>query len=174
MTCTSSSWRTVTGTCRPSAWTKRVIRTFCAITPVRMIMLLNRGTRTIPGACSPSNLMRAPPGLVLPKGAAGTQPGASLRRYHPITPEGAAGLRQLNLHIDAGGEIELHQRVDRLRRRLHDIEQPFIGPHLKLLARLLVDVRRAVDGELLNSRRQRDRTADEISRPPCRVGDFAV
>src|SRR5438105_10289847 len=82
-------------------------------------------------------------------------------------------LRQLNLHIDAGGKIELHQGIDRLRRWLHDIEQPLVSPNLELLARLLVDVRRAVDGELLNSRRQWDRTADESTRPARRVGDVA-
>src|SRR5206468_9404216 len=45
--------------------------------------------------------------------------------------------------------------------------------NLELLARLLVDVGRAVDGELLNSRRQRDRTADESTRATRRVGDVA-
>jgi len=82
-------------------------------------------------------------------------------------------LSQLDFHIDAGGEIELHQRVHRLRRWLHDIEQPLVSPNLELLARLLIDVRRAVDGELLNSRRQRDRTADESTRATRRIGDVA-
>src|SRR5436305_3728339 len=121
--------------------------------------------------------MRAPPGLVLLwKGAAGTQPGANLRRYHPVSasPAARAGrLSQFDLHVDAGGEIELHQRVDRLRRRLHDVEQPLIGPHLELLARLLVDVRRAVDGELLDARRQRNGAADQSTRATRRVGDVA-
>src|SRR3954453_19272233 len=47
----------------------------------------NRGTRPFPGACSPSKYLRAPPGLVprIEYGTAGTQPGASLRRYHPIS-----------------------------------------------------------------------------------------
>ena len=49
--------------------------------------------------------------------------------------------------------VDALMRIDRLRRRLHDIEQPLVGPHLELLARLLVDVRRAVHGEFLNSRR---------------------
>jgi len=82
-------------------------------------------------------------------------------------------LGEFNFNVDAGGEIELHQRVDRLRRRLHDIEQPLVGSHLELLARLLVDVRRTVDGEFLNSRRQWDWTADQGTRSPSRVGDVA-
>ena len=49
--------------------------------------------------------------------------------------------QQLDLDVDAGGQIELHQRVDRLRRRLEDVEQPLVRPDLELLPRLLVDVR---------------------------------
>src|ERR1043165_1835625 len=82
-------------------------------------------------------------------------------------------LGQLNLDVDARGEIELHQSVDRLRGRLHDIEQPLVGPHLELLARLLVDVRRAVDGELLDARRKGNGTANESTRAARRVGDVA-
>src|ERR1051325_10587795 len=67
---------------------------------------------------------------------------------------------QLDLDVDARGEIELAERVDRLLRGLEDVEQPLVGPHLELLARLLVDVRRAVDRESLDARRQRDRAGD--------------
>src|SRR5262249_42190142 len=57
-----------------------------------------------------------------------------------------------------GREIELHQRIDRLWRRIDDVEQALVGSHFELLAALLVDVRRAVDRELLDLGRQRDRT----------------
>ena len=50
---------------------------------------------------------------------------------------------ELDLDIDAGGEVELHQRVHGLRRRIDDVEHPLMGADLELLARLLVDVRRA-------------------------------
>src|ERR1041385_3334514 len=82
-------------------------------------------------------------------------------------------LGQLNLDVDARGEIELHQSVDRLRGRLHDVEQPLVRPHLELLARLFVDVRRPVDGELLDTRRKGDTTADNSTRTARRVGDVA-
>src|SRR5689334_23471093 len=82
-------------------------------------------------------------------------------------------LGQLDLYVHTCGQIELHQRVDRLRRRLHDVEQPLVSPNLELLARLLVDVRRAVDGELLDARRQRNGTANESTRAARRVGDVA-
>src|SRR6478672_1623827 len=82
-------------------------------------------------------------------------------------------LGQFDLHIDARGQIELHQRVNRLRRRLHDVEQPLVGPHLELLARLLVDVRRAIDGELFDTRRQRNWTANQSTRAARRIGNVA-
>src|SRR5689334_18033449 len=66
---------------------------------------------------------------------------------------------ELDLDVDAGGAIELHQRVHRLRRRIDDIEQALVGAHLELLAALLVDVRRAVDSEFLDLGRQRNRAA---------------
>src|SRR5690242_17304000 len=82
-------------------------------------------------------------------------------------------LSQLDLHIDTRGEIELHQSVNRLRGRLHDVEQPFVGSHLELLARLLVDVRRTVDGELLDARRKGNGSANESTRAARRIGDVA-
>src|SRR5258708_39790827 len=74
-----------------------------------------------------------------------------------ITPERMCGVLilvlsdlELDLDVDAGGKIELHQRVHRLRRRIDDIEQAFMRAHLELLAALLVDMRRPVDRELLD------------------------
>src|SRR3954469_6656970 len=149
MTCTSSSCRTVTGTCRPSAWNRRVIPTFFAITPVRMTKLLTQRPTDNSAGMQPINSMRAPPGLVLltrrngGDAARSKSPAvssvSSSRNWSRVT---VAGSGQLDLNVDAGGEVELHQRVHRLRRRLHDIEQPLVSSHLELLARLLVDVRR--------------------------------
>src|SRR5262245_32181129 len=65
---------------------------------------------------------------------------------------------ELDLDVYAGGKIELHQGVHRLRRRIDDIEQPLVRAHLELLAAFLVDVRRTVDREFLDPRRQRNRT----------------
>src|SRR5258708_28803016 len=80
---------------------------------------------------------------------------------------------ELDLDIDAGGEIELHQRVHRLRRRVDDIEHALVGPDLELLARLLVDVRRAIDRELLDPGRQLNRPANLRARPLGRADDLA-
>ena len=56
------------------------------------------------------------------------------------------------------GQLELHERVDRLGRRLENVEQPLVRPHLELLPRLLVDVRAAQNRVARNLRRQRDRS----------------
>ena len=80
-------------------------------------------------------------------------------------------LGQFDLHVHTRGEIKFHQRVDRLRGRLNDVQQTLVGAHLELLARLLVDVRRTVDGELLNARRKRNRTANESTRPASGVSN---
>src|SRR5690606_12026243 len=75
------------------------------------------------------------------------------------SPLPASRALELDLHVDAGGKVELHQRIDGLRGRVDDVEQALVGAHLELLAALLVDVRRAVDGEFLDPRRQRDGAA---------------
>src|SRR5438552_15763422 len=80
---------------------------------------------------------------------------------------------ELDLDVDAGGEVELHQRVHRLRRRIDDIEHALVRAHLELLARLLVDVRRTIDREPLDPGRQRDRTAHLRARPLGCADDLA-
>src|SRR5882757_613855 len=67
---------------------------------------------------------------------------------------------ELDLDVDAGGQIELHQSIDRLRGRIDDVEQTLVRAHLELLAALLVDVRRPVDRKLFDPRRQRNGAAD--------------
>ena len=67
---------------------------------------------------------------------------------------------ELDLDIDSGRQVELHQCIDGLGGRLDDIEQPLVGAYLELRALLIVDVRRAQQGELVDLVRQRDRTGD--------------
>src|SRR5438067_10389882 len=50
---------------------------------------------------------------------------------------------ELDLDVHAGREVELHQRVDGLRRRIDDVEETLVRAHLELLTRGLVDVRGA-------------------------------
>src|SRR3954463_14357761 len=72
---------------------------------------------------------------------------------------GAQKTSDLDFDVDAGGEVELHQGIDRLRRRIDNVENALVGANFKLLARFLVDMRRTVDGVLLDPRRQWDRAA---------------
>src|SRR3712207_5961744 len=56
----------------------------------------------------------------------------------------AISLRQPDLDVDAGGQVvQPLQRVDGLRRRLMDVDQPLVRADLEVLARVLVLERRA-------------------------------
>src|SRR5262252_4493435 len=96
-----------------------------------------------------------------------------------ITPErmspssSGANRLELDLDVDAGRKVELHQGVDGLRRRIDDVEQTLVRAHLELLAALLVDVRRAVHRELLDLGRQRNRATDLSAGALGRVDDLA-
>src|ERR1019366_6066159 len=65
---------------------------------------------------------------------------------------------RLDLYINTRRQIELHQRIDRLLRRLKYVEQALVGADLKLLPRLLVHVRRTQHAVFVLHRRQRNRT----------------
>src|SRR5579862_2015838 len=80
---------------------------------------------------------------------------------------------ELDFDVDAGREVELAECVDRLLRRIENVEQPLVGADLELLARFLVDVRRAVHGETLDARRQRNRSSHAAARAPHRLDDLA-
>src|SRR5215203_4848436 len=80
---------------------------------------------------------------------------------------------RLDLDVDAGGEIELHQGVDRLRGRLEDVDQPLVRTDLELLTRLLVDVGRTEHRPLVDFRRQRDRTRQARAGPLRGLDDLA-
>src|SRR5690606_4337949 len=101
------------------------------------------------------------PGLDVPREAAGGIPmsGSAEGQFLPIETPTVRGLKsarlgELDFDVHTRGQIELHQRIDRLSVRLHDVQQPLVSAHLELLPRLLVDMRTAVHGELLNTRRQ--------------------
>src|SRR5262245_12983911 len=79
---------------------------------------------------------------------------------------------RLDLHVDPGRQIELHERVDGLRGRLEDVDQALVGADLELLARLLVDVRRAVHGPLVLLGRQRNRARQPGAGALGRVHDL--
>src|SRR3954466_14282060 len=113
--------------------------------------------RTVTGTCSPASLKtRVMPTFWV------TRPQRMVCSSSLIPVRSGA---ELDFDVHAGGEVELHQRVHRLRRRIDDIEHALVRADFELLARLLVDVRRAIDRELLDARRQRDRPAHLRARP---------
>src|SRR5215217_3453885 len=64
----------------------------------------------------------------------------------PFTCLSAMGRQaSLDVDIDTGRQVDAHERVDRLRRRVEDVDQPLVGAHLEVLAAVLVLVRRADD-----------------------------
>src|SRR3990170_5185719 len=80
----------------------------------------------------------------------------SLRPMSPFV----IALPDLDLDVDAGGKIELGQRVHRLGPGIVDIEQPLVGAELELLPALLVDVRAPQHGPPFHLYRKRDRPRD--------------
>src|SRR6202021_3443969 len=79
---------------------------------------------------------------------------------------------ELDFDVDTGGQIELHEGIDGLRCRIDNVEKTLVRAHLELLAALLVDVRRTVDGELFDAGRQRDGPANLCTGPFRRVHDL--
>src|SRR5262249_34319748 len=80
---------------------------------------------------------------------------------------------RLDLDVDARRKVQLHEGVERLLRRLEDVEQALVRADLELLARLLVDVRRAQHGELVDLGRQRHGAGHAGPRALRRVDDLA-
>lgn len=63
-------------------------------------------------------------------------------------------------NIDASWKIELLKLVHRLCRWLNDVDQTLVCALFELIHRLLVDVRRTIDRNLFDARRQRNRTGN--------------
>src|SRR5688572_7323739 len=66
-------------------------------------------------------------------------------------------LVELDLHVYAGRQLQLHQRVHRLVGGIQDVHQALVRAQLELVTRVLVAVRRDQHGELLHLGRQRHR-----------------
>ena len=79
---------------------------------------------------------------------------------------------QLDLDVDTCGEVELHQRVHGLRGRVDNVQKTLMRAHFELFAALLVDMGRAVHRELLDARRQRDRSTNLSASALGRVHDL--
>src|SRR5215212_1223504 len=62
-----------------------------------------------------------------------------------VTQHSAPSTQHLKLDLDihARRQLQPHERVHRLARRLQDVDQALVRAHLELLARVLVDERTA-------------------------------
>src|SRR3954454_10978519 len=67
---------------------------------------------------------------------------------------------QLDLDVDTSRQVESHERVDRLRGRVDDVDQSLVRAHLEVLARVLVLVRRADHAVAVDLSGQRHRPRD--------------
>src|SRR5580698_2680663 len=82
-------------------------------------------------------------------------------------------LECLNLDINAGWKIELHQRIDGLLRGLENVDQPLVRADLKGLTRFLVNVRGTQHAVFVLHSRQRNGTRDLCASALRRLDDFA-
>src|SRR5689334_10144371 len=78
---------------------------------------------------------------------------------------------QLDLDVDAGRQVEPHERVDRLRGRRVDVDQPLVRADLEVLPRVLVLERRADHAVDVLLGRQRHGTGDGGAGALSRVDD---
>ena len=66
----------------------------------------------------------------------------------------------LDLDVDAGRQIEALQRIDRLGRRVDDVDEPLVHAHLEVLAAVFVLEGTADDAEPMTIGGQRHRPAN--------------
>src|SRR5690242_8563866 len=79
----------------------------------------------------------------------------------------------LDVDVDTGRKVDAHQRVDGLRRRVEDVDQPLVRAHLEVLPRVLVLVRGADDAIHVLLGRQRHRTYNAGTRADDGLDDLA-
>src|SRR6266404_4582239 len=101
--------------------------------------------------------------------------------FRPISPSFIAMTRfslslglglELDFDVDAARQIELHQRVHRLRGRVQDVDEPLVGAHLELLARGLVHVRGAQHRPPVDDGGQQHGARDARAGPAHRLHDL--
>src|SRR5918997_6466233 len=79
---------------------------------------------------------------------------------------------ELDLDVDTGGQVQAHQRVDRLRGGVDDVDEALVRAHLEVLAGVLVLVGRADDAVDVLLGRQRHRAGDLRTRAGDGVNDL--
>src|SRR5688572_11988206 len=141
-------------------------------------MRLSETSSTVTGSVAPSSVkMRVMPTLrptspmVITSSFGLTRPALQAGRRLQLAGTSLV-LLNLDLDVDARWQIELHERVYRLVGGVDDVHQPQMRADLELVARSLVDVRRAQQVEALLARRQRHRPANHRPGALRRVHDL--
>src|SRR5580693_6997890 len=80
--------------------------------------------------------------------------------------------KRLDLDVHTRRQVELHQRVDSLLRRLENVQQTLMRADLELLARFLIHVRRTQHAVLVFHRGQWNRPRDLSARALRGLDDF--
>src|SRR5262245_64790335 len=130
----------------PTSWPWR-LRTFTVKVPVTS-SVCGEAIAVVP-SCGRTRRGQGP---LVPRALSPSRP-ASCR-----APGSAALTHHADLDVHTRRQAESFvQSLDRLHRRLQDVDQPLMRADLKLLARLPVDVRRPQHRVPFDPRRQRDR-----------------
>ena len=95
------------------------------------------------------------------------------RRAAPRDQALHASSLQLDFHVDAGGQVEFHQRIDGLVGGIHDVHQTQVRTDFQLVTRRLVDVRRTQHIETLDAGWQRHRAVNDCAGALGRINDLS-
>src|SRR5438093_5795726 len=124
---------TVTGTWLPSSANTCVIPTFRPISPSLRAIVTPHPEGYAPSICSSRPIKTVPDAR---RRRATTEAYAAYAGRSEEATKQMGGFHRplkLDFYVDAGGQVELHQRVNRLRRGIHDVQQPLVRPHLERL-----------------------------------------
>ncbi len=80
---------------------------------------------------------------------------------------------RFDFDVDAGGQGQLVQRVDRFGRRLNDVDDPLVRANFKLLAGFFVDVRTGKNRIAFDPGGKRNRATNNGTGSFGRIDDFS-
>lgn len=69
---------------------------------------------------------------------------------------GGLGRLHLDFDVDAGGEVEVHERINSFAGRLDDVDKSFVSEDLVVLLSVFIGMGRGENGDQLSLGRQRD------------------
>src|SRR5260221_12032394 len=139
---------TDTATIVPSSWKTWVIPTLRPINPMLIAKRPSARAQPSRGQGGPEHRSERTSRCVSEVAEGPTRPSAGSARAYS----------HLDLDVDASRQAESHQGVHGLGRRGKDVDEPLMGADIELFPAVLVDEWRAQDGELIDPRRERQRT----------------